>query len=174
MKKFLLIFIFISSSAFSQDNTYSSTTIYGELTAESVSVDNLAIDNSNVGFTSDADLLAVSSGLLTLAGDLSTSSDMRLKTNVLSVSSVLDKILLLTPKKYTFKEDKNNSVKIGFIAQEVDKVVPEVVFTSEEGYLRLEYGKLVAVGIGSIQEQHTRIINMRERINLLKSKVLNG
>ena len=45
---------------------------------------------------------------------------------------------------------------------------------SEEGFLRLEYGKLVAVGIGSIQEQHTRITNIKERINILKSKVLNG
>lgn len=169
MKKFLLIFIFISFSAFSQDNTYSSTTIYGELTAESVSVDNLAIDNSNVGYTSDTDLLAVSNGLLTLAGDLSTSSDMRLKTNVLSVSSVLDKILLLTPKKYTFKEDKNNSVKIGLIAQEVQTFFPELVHEDSNGILSLNYQALASVLVQAIKEQEIKNRALKERLKNLKN-----
>ena len=169
MKKFLLIFIFISFSAFSQDNTYSSTTIYGELTAESVSVDNLAIDNSNVGFTSDTDLLAVSNGLLTLAGDLSTSSDIRLKTNVLSVSSVLDKILLLSPKKYTFKEDKNNSVKIGLIAQEVQTFFPELVHKDSNGILSLNYQALASVLVQAIKEQEIKNRALKERIKNLKN-----
>ena len=49
-----------------------------------------------------------------------------------------------------------------------------MVFNSESGYLKLEYGKLVAIGIGSLQEQDTRIKNMKRRINLLKSEILNG
>ena len=165
----MLIFIFISFSAFSQDNTYSSTTIYGELSAESVSVDNLAIDNSNVGYTSDTDLLAVSNGLLTLAGDFSTSSDIRLKTNVLSVSSVLDKILLLSPKKYTFKEDKNNSVKIGLIAQEVQAFFPELVHEDSSGILSLNYQALASVLVQAIKEQEIKNRVLKARIKNLKN-----
>ena len=81
--------------------------------------------------------------------------------------------------KFTWKGgstnfENNYGEDFGFIAQDIEKVIPEVVFNSESGYLKLEYGKLVAIGIGSIQEQNTRIENIKDRINILKSKILNG
>ena len=59
----------------------------------------------------------------------------------------------------------------GFIAQEVEKVVPGVVDTNDEGYKAIEYGQLVSLGIGSVQEHQKKIDNIFERINKLKELI---
>ena len=102
-----------------------------------------------------------------------------LSLNIKSLKGNLSKLKLIDGVKFTWKGgstnfENNNGEDFGFIAQDIEKVIPEVVFNSESGYLKLEYGKLVAIGIGSVQEQNTRIDNMRDRINILKSKILNG
>jgi hypothetical protein len=70
-------------------------------------------------------------------------------------------------------KDRYTGPSIGFIAQEVEKVVPELVFTDEERYKTLSYGHLVSIGIGAVQEQQKIIDSLVERINKLKS-VLGG
>ena len=52
-------------------------------------------------------------------------SDERLKQNIYTISQSLDKILDLRPTKYVWKKNKKQDV--GFIAQEVEKIIPEVV-----------------------------------------------
>ena len=59
----------------------------------------------------------------------------------------------------------------GFIAQDVEKIIPGVVDTNDDGYKSIEYGQLVSLGIGSIQEQQKRIDSILERINKLKELV---
>ena len=59
----------------------------------------------------------------------------------------------------------------GFIAQEVEKIIPGVVDTNDEGYKSIEYGQLVSLGIGSVQEHQRRIENIFERINKLKELI---
>jgi putative lipoic acid-binding regulatory protein len=60
---------------------------------------------------------------------------------------------------------------IGFIAQQLEDVVPEVVFTDDDGYKSVQYGLMVSLGIGSVQEQQKRINSIYERINILKEKI---
>jgi hypothetical protein len=62
---------------------------------------------------------------------------------------------------------------VGFIAQDLEKIVPEVVWTDEEGYKSVDYDSMVAFGIGAIKEQQIRIDKILERIKLLKEKI-NG
>jgi len=112
-------------------------------------------------------------------GPQGPASDKRVKNNIKSLKGNLSKLKNIRGVKFTWKGGTNQRFNIkgndiGFIAQEINQVIPDVVFTGEDGFLRLEYGKLVAVGIGSLQEQHTRITQLKERINILKSKVLNG
>ena len=64
--------------------------------------------------------------------------------------------------------------EIGFMAQQVNKVVPEVVHESEDGFYRLQYDKMVTIAFGSIQEQQEVIDKINERINILKTTVTNG
>ena len=62
---------------------------------------------------------------------------------------------------------------VGFIAQDLEKIVPEVVWTDEEGFKSVDYDSMVAFGIGAIKEQQVRIEKILQRINLLKEKI-NG
>ena len=59
----------------------------------------MAVDNATIGLSSDTDLLTVASGSLTLAGDLVTSSDKNLKSNIVSLGSCSDKVNFNKPKK---------------------------------------------------------------------------
>ena len=123
MKKILAILLF-PLFGFAQDYSFSSADISGTLTAASLAVDNVAVDNATIGHSSDTDLLTVASGSLTLAGDLVTSSDKNLKSNIASLGPVLTKLISINPKRYTMNNDADQKEKIGLIAQDVQAVFP--------------------------------------------------
>jgi hypothetical protein len=60
---------------------------------------------------------------------------------------------------------------IGFIAQQVEKVISDVVWTDDEGFKSIQYGIMVGLGVGSIQEQQKRIDGIYNRINKLKESI---
>jgi len=60
----------------------------------------------------------------------------------------------------------------GFIAQEVEEVLPEVVFKDETGIHSLKYDLITALGIGTVQEHMELIDDLRDRINSLKEVVV--
>jgi hypothetical protein len=62
---------------------------------------------------------------------------------------------------------------VGFIAQDLEMVVPDVVWTDEEGYKSVDYDSMVAFGIAAVKEQQIRIDTILNRIKLLKEKI-NG
>jgi len=70
--------------------------------------------------------------------------------------------------------EENNYLKnrsLGFIAQEIEKSVPEVVWTNTEGYKTVEYNIIVSIAVGAVKEQQSRIDSIYERINRLKKSV---
>ncbi len=79
------------------------------------------------------------------------SSDQRLKKDVTPLSDSLEKILSLSG--YTFTWKLSDQKDMGLIAQEVEKVFPEIVHTASgaEGYKSVEYGNLIAPVIESIK-----------------------
>jgi len=87
-----------------------------------------------------------------------TPSDSRYKTNITPIDSSLLKILALKGVYYNWDiakwPSKNFSDKkqIGLIAQEVEKIIPEVVNTDKEGYKSLSYDKLTAVLINALED----------------------
>ncbi len=95
-----------------------------------------------------------------------TVSDGRLKTNVVPVSDALDIVNQLNPVFYDW--DRNNprtasfteKHEVGFIAQEVEQVLPEVVNRGEDSYRSVEYGKIVAVAIAAIKEMALKILGL--------------
>jgi hypothetical protein len=70
-------------------------------------------------------------------------------------------------KSIFFKEAFSGD-SIGFIDQDLEEVVPEMVFTDDEGWKSVNYGQMVSLGIGGIQEQKRRVDSIYERINKLK------
>lgn len=106
-------------------------------------------------------------GTTTIAGDVVINSDMRLKANIISLGSTLSKLLQIDGKTYTMKEDKNQKQKIGVLAQDIEKVFPELV-SETKGIKSVNYQGLVPVLINSIKEQEEKI----ERLEMLVKKLL--
>lgn len=82
-------------------------------------------------------------------------SDERLKENINTIESALDKVLNLRGVTYNWKdrESGEDKLRIGFIAQEVNEVVSELVFTNKDGqYLGVHYDNITALLVEAIKE----------------------
>jgi hypothetical protein len=97
---------------------------------------------------------------LTVSGDIVVSSDARLKANIVSLGSTLAKLLLIDGKSYTMK--KNGKQKIGVLAQDIQKVFPELVTTDDKDMLAVNYQGLVPVLINALKEQQSEIDELKE------------
>ena len=84
-------------------------------------------------------------------GDIVVSSDARLKANIVSLGATLAKLLLIDGKSYTMKKDGKQ--KIGVLAQDIQKVFPELVSEDSNKMLAVNYLGLVSVLVNAIKEQ---------------------
>ena len=112
-------------------------------------------------------------GTTTIAGDLSINSDARLKANIISLGSTLAKLLQIDGKSYTMKKDENKKQKIGLLAQDIEKVFPELVSESN-GIKTVNYQGLVPVLINALKEQQAEIDRLKtqeERLERLERLV---
>ena len=114
---------------------------------------------------------------VTTTGGANT-SDRRLKRDILPLNNYgLKQVMQLNPVSYIYKADSANTHQIGFIAQEVQQIIPEVV-TGKEGDLSkgeslgIVYGNLVPVLTKAIQEQQTEITDLKKQIEELKSMLI--
>lgn len=101
-------------------------------------------------------------GDLVVTGEVTSYSDKRLKTDIQS----LDNRGLLNPVTY-LKDDKR---QIGFIAQEVQEVYPELITENTNGYLSLNYQQLTAVLSAQINNLYSLIDELKLEISRLKNK----
>ena len=107
-----------------------------------------------------------------------TSSDVRLKENIVDAPSVLQKILDTKVRSYVWKEDKHQ-VQYGFIAQELYQQLPEAVgkgddadeITDPKGTWQVEYGRLTPMLVKAIQELKAIVDAQAAEIAELKAKV---
>ena len=104
---------------------------------------------------------------LTIGGDVVVSSDLRLKANIVSLGSTLAKLLLIDGKRYTMK--KNGKQKIGVLAQDIQKVFPELVTTDDKDMLAVNYQGLVPVLINALKEQDDKISRLEKLVEKLIS-----
>ena len=99
-------------------------------------------------------------------------SDYRLKKNIESIPNALDKVLHMDGVNFEWKgKNEGNDhfaggtgKRIGLIAQDVEKVLPEVVFKEGE-YYGLNYSPLVSLLIEAVKERQKQIENLKERLN---------
>ena len=140
--------------------------------ATNFSLENTAFVIGNgvdVNNRSDA-LTVLFDGTTTIAGDLSINSDARLKANIISLGSTLAKVLQIDGKSYTMKKDENKKQKIGLLAQDIEKVFPELVSESN-GVKSVNYQGLMPVLINALKEQQTEIEVYRNEVSELKEMV---
>ena len=109
------------------------------------------------------------------SGAYSTRSDRRLKQDIQSLPSIMDYINKLHPVSYRFKGDTNNKLIYGFIAQEVQEVLPGVVTLhgaeDEETYF-INYEEFSALAIKGLQDQHEMISMQETEIADLRKSVI--
>ncbi len=139
----------------------------------------LRIDlNGNVGIgTNNPSVRLHVSGDI-IANSISGSSDSRFKKNVRPVTNALEKVKALQGVYFNWNQDAfperdfSDQNAIGFIAQEVEKVLPEVVQTEKttEGYKAVQYDKVVALLVEAIKEQQKEIDLLKEELKKKKSK----
>lgn len=97
-----------------------------------------------------------------------TSSDKRLKENIkeITYNKGFDEISLYS---YNFKGRKEE--KIGLIAQEVQKVIPQAVIEDEEGYLAIDTYPIVAILVAANGERVREVKNLKSEIDNLKQEI---
>ena len=94
------------------------------------------------------------SGTVT-AADFNTTSDISLKQNINIIESALSKISQLNG--YTFNWKNNDKEAVGIMAQEVEKVLPQIVATGEDGYKKVSYDSLIPLLIEAVKELSAKV-----------------
>ncbi len=122
---------------------------------------NLSFNGGNVGYWDDA------------TGNYNTTSDKRLKKDITPIDKdILNNILKLKPVSYRLNDaDENSQKAIGFIAQDIQKYFPELVYKRENGYLSLHYSDFGVYAIKAIQEQQKIIDNQNKKIDGLMKRI---
>ncbi len=89
------------------------------------------------------------------------------------MNSVLNRVMQLEPVSYSFI-GRENSQTIGFIAQDVEPLFPEVVSKdddSEESYYGIAYGNMSIIAIKAIQEQQQIIETQQQQIDAMQQQI---
>lgn len=96
---------------------------------------------------------------LTCGGNITANSDESLKENITTINNALDKVISLRGVEYDRRDLHEH--QIGVIAQEVEKIVPEVVYEGETGLKSVAYGNIVALLIEAIKELKAEIDQLK-------------
>ncbi|MEI6410657.1 MAG: tail fiber domain-containing protein [Bacteroidota bacterium] len=130
----------------------------------------LSLYNDQLGTVAPAGTFAVNG--------LYTPSDSRLKRDIMAIpGGVLDKILKLKPVQYHYKSEKADApTSIGFLAQEVQVLFPEIVGETparngQSTYLSLNYAGIGVLAVKAIQEQQNQIESLKKENEDLKKRL---
>ena len=99
-------------------------------------------------------------------------SDINLKENIETIPNAVEKVQKLDGITFNYKKDGGRST--GLIAQQLQEVLPEVVYTAKdlegEEHLAVRYGNVVGLLVEALKEQQTQINNLTSLVNQLKEK----
>lgn len=130
--------------------------------------------NVGIGTTAPACKLQVIGRIMT--DNMNQTSDMRLKKNIVTINNALSKIESIRGVYFNWRNDvvknrgSDTTLQMGVIAQEIEKVMPELVHTDNEGYKSVEYSNMVAVLIEAMKEQQKQIESLKAEIKLIKNQ----
>lgn len=136
------------------------------------------LENGNVGIGINAPTTKLYVNGDITANSIAGTSDLRYKTNVRSITSPLEKVKSLRGVYFNWDQksfpdkDFSDKTELGFIAQEVEKVLPEVVSKDKtpEEYRSVKYDKVVALLVEAIKEQQKQIDSLKSQVKKLKHK----
>ena len=107
---------------------------------------------------------AVVYGDLTVSGSVSEGSDIRLKTNIKPIEDAIDKVTQIEGVSFNWKKD--NKPSLGVIADQVEKIIPELVQGDDPK--TVNYNGLIGLLIEAVKDQQTQIDSLKERLSKLE------
>lgn len=108
------------------------------------------------------------SGSIRTSGTVTESSDERLKENIYIIDNASEKLEAIDGVYFNWKNKSERNT--GVIAQQVQKILPEVVSEDNSGYLNVSYSGLIPLLIETIKEHKNTIDQLEERISKLEGK----
>ena len=129
---------------------------------------NLSITNDNEIHIGNNDIMSIS-GIV----GWTTTSDGRLKTNIREDITGLDFIMKLRPVTYDFRftisdfGTKLSKRYTGFIAQEVEEIVPDLTGVDSKGFMTVNYLGTTALLVEAIKEQQKIINELKKKVDSL-------
>lgn len=136
------------------------------------------LENGNVGIGTNNPTVRLQVDGDIIANSIAGSSDIRYKTNIRPVENPLDIVKSLRGVYFNWNQEAfpnkefSDKTELGFIAQEVEKVLPEVVIKDKtiEEYRSVKYDKVVALLVEAIKEQQKQIDSLTIKVNKLSQK----
>jgi CRISPR/Cas system type I-B associated protein Csh2 (Cas7 group RAMP superfamily) len=108
------------------------------------------------------------SGMLSVTDDITAfwTSDERLKDNITPIDDPLAKVLTISGNTFDWNEKSNkNGHDVGLIAQEIEQVLPEAVTTRDNGYLAVDYHKVVPLLVEAIKELSAKVESLEQKLS---------
>ncbi|MCX6117679.1 MAG: tail fiber domain-containing protein [Proteobacteria bacterium] len=133
----------------------------------------LAAGNVGIGITNPSQKLSVGAsgdGSVAIANSWTTYSDQRLKKNVSVIDSALEKISKLSGYFFQWKKGSDKSRQIGVMAQEVEKIFPELVKQGADGIKSVDYPKLAVPMLEAIKSLKGQVDQLKDENAVFKSE----
>ena len=135
---------------------------------------NSSTGNLSIGATTGR-LVAITThttitGILSVTDDITAfySSDARLKDNITPIEDPLAKVLSISGNTFTWNDKSHHTGEdVGVVAQEIQEVLPQIVTLRDNGYLAVDYQKIVPLLIEAIKELTVKVEKLE---NQLKDK----
>ena len=99
-------------------------------------------------------------------------SDRRLKDNIQPIADATDKLMAMNPVTHTWIANPEEDAVHGFIAQEMQEIIPEAVSGDPDGeeMMSMDYGRITPVLTAALQDAHKKIEALEARINEMEAK----
>ena len=154
--------------------------IKGDLNAELIEISNIKVSDkisSPIGSNLDicppiGSTVAICTnttitGILSVTDDITAfwTSDERLKDNIEVIEDPLSKVLSISGNTFDWNEKSNKSGHdVGLIAQEIEEVLPEAVTTRDNGYLAVDYHKVVPLLVEAMKELSDKVDELQQKL----------
>ena len=115
--------------------------------------------NSSNNNTTTSSNLTFNGSNLTCGGNITAYSSMVLKDNVTTITDALSKVLNLRGVEFDYKESGEHN--IGLVAEEVEKVLPDLVHDNDNGIKSLAYSNIVAVLVEAVKDLKAEVDELR-------------
>ena len=103
--------------------------------------------------------------------DMVLGSDRKIKKNIAPVTYGIDALKRLKPVSYRFIEDKKEQQRFGFIAQELEEVIPELIRKDDLDNYSVSYLDMISILVKSVQEQQVMIEQQQKEIQAIKAEL---